>query len=287
MTMKIRHKNRKQENFPVGMMIFDRSKRQLVFDYYRFARYADDVADDPKLKPQHKVEQLYQLEDIFLNNKPYKGQKFRFVRELRQKFTEFGLSTSLATDLLIAFRKDAMGFEYQTWGQLVDYCKYSAAPVGRFMLAVHDENPSTYLPAASLCVALQIVNHIQDLKYDAELLGRIYLPSELTEKYHIMPEDLRADKSSPGLKKAIEKIMEKTRGLIKEGEILPQIIRSASLRAEVCIILSLTNIMVKKILKGDVLAKEIKLSAWNWLCGVTGGLIRSLFCKKKTLSEHK
>lgn len=282
--MKIRHKNKHQENFPVGMMLFGKEKRQIVNDYYQFARYADDIADDPNLKPQKKVDRLYELEDIFLRNKPYKGQKFGFVASLRNEFDKFQLSTSAATDLLIAFRKDSMGFEYQTWGQLVDYCKYSAAPVGRFMLAIHNENPSTYLPATSLCVALQIVNHVQDIKYDCEVLKRIYLPTEMMKKFHVLPEDLQKDKSSLGLKKLTEAIMELTKGLVKEGSVLPEIIRSRSLRAEVCIILSLTNIMIKKILKGDVLARQIKLSKRDWLKAFVSGTFKALTAKTKTLS---
>lgn len=282
--MKMRYKNKNQENFPVGMMIFGKDKRQIVSDYYQFARYADDIADNPNIKPQNKVNKLYELEDIFLKSKPYKGQKFKFALKLREEFNKFQLSTSLATDLLIAFRKDSMGFEYQTWAQLVDYCKYSAAPVGRFMLAIHEENPSTYLPATSLCVALQIVNHIQDIKYDAEVLKRIYLPADMMKKYNVGPDDLCKDKSSLGLKKLIEKIMVLTQGLIKEGNLLPSIIRSKSLRTEVCIILSLTNIMVKKILKGDVLATDIKLSKWDWLKAIVSGGLMSLTTKARTLS---
>lgn len=282
--MKMRHKNKNQENFPVGMMIFGKDKRQIVSDYYKFARYADDIADNPDIKPQNKVNKLYQLEDIFLKNKDYKGQKLKFAVKLREEFNKFQLSTSLATDLLIAFRKDSMGFEYQTWGQLVDYCKYSAAPVGRFMLAIHNENPSTYLPAASLCVALQIVNHIQDIKYDTQVLKRVYLPAEMMKRYNVTPDDLLKDKSSLGLKKLIEKIMNLTKGLIKEGSILPSIIRSKNLRTEVCIILSLTNIMIKKILKGDVLAKNIRLSKWDWLKAVISGIVMSLMTKTRSLS---
>ena len=177
-----------------------------------------------------------------------------------------------------------MGFEYHTWGQLVDYCKYSAAPVGRFMLAIHDENPSTYLPATSLCVALQIVNHIQDLKYDYDVLKRSYLPIEMMKKFNVENGDLEKDKSSLGLKKLIEKIMDLTRGLIKEGSILPQVVKSRSLRVEICIILSLTNIMVKKILRGDVLAKNIKLSKLDWLKAFVIGLFKAITTKTKTLS---
>ena len=282
--MKIRHKNQKQENFPVGMMMFNRNIRKIVSDYYRFARYADDIADNPHLKPQNKVDKLYELEEIFTSQKSYKGQKLKFVQTLKDEFAKHNLSPDLATDLLIAFRKDSLGFDYQTWGQLVDYCKYSAAPVGKFMLAVHQENPSTYLPATSLCVALQIVNHVQDLKYDVSLLKRLYLPAEIMKKYHLRTEDLVQDKSSISVQKAVKHIMEKTLGLVKEGSILPELIKSLSLRIEVCIILSLTNIMIKKILKGDILAREIKLSGFDWLRGIVSGIYKGLTTKKKTLS---
>ena len=281
--MKLRHKNKHQENFPVGMMMFNKNIRQIVADYYCFARYADDIADNPHIKPQVKVDRLYELEEIFTGQRSYKGQKLKFVQTLKDEFAARHLAPSLATDLLIAFRKDSLGFDYQTWGQLVDYCKYSAAPVGKFMLAVHQENPSTYLPATSLCVALQIVNHVQDIKYDVSLLKRLYIPAEIMKKYHLRMEDLTQNKSSVSLQRAVEHIMEKTLGLVKEGSILPELIKSLSLRMEVCIILSLTNIMIKKILKGDVLAQEIKLSGLDWLRGTIVGIYKGLTTKQKTL----
>ncbi len=282
--MKLRHKNKHQENFPVGMMLFDKEIRKIVSDYYRFARYADDIADNPHLKPQNKVEKLYELEEIFTGKRNYKGQKLKFVQSLKEEFSQKNLPLNLATDLLIAFRKDSLGFDYQTWGQLVDYCKYSAAPVGKFMLAVHNENPSTYLPATSLCVALQIVNHIQDIKYDMSLLKRLYIPSDIMQKYHLQPQDLTKEKSSISMQKAVKHIMEKVQGLIKEGNLLPELIKSLSLRIEVCIILSLTNIMIKKILKGDILAQEIKLSHLDWLRGTISGICKGITTKQKTLS---
>lgn len=283
--MKSRHKDSTQENFPVGMMIFDKKRRQLIADYYRFARYGDDIADNPTIKAQNKIKQLDEMEDIFLGRKKYKGKKLNFITSLREKFCQDNLAFSLATDLLVAFRRDSLGFDYQTWAQLTDYCKYSAAPVGRFMLAIHNEHPSTYLPSASLCAALQIVNHIQDIKYDALVQKRIYLPSDIMKKFKVSPEDLTKETETPELKKAIEYIMEKIRGMIKEGALLPMIIRNKWLKTEVCIILSLTNIMIKKILKEDVLAKEIKLSKWDWIKGVISGCAKSILTPTKTMPQ--
>ncbi len=281
--LKLRHKNKYQENFPVGMMMFQQKLRNIVGNYYQFARYADDIADNPNISSEQKINKLRELEDIFTKNKKYHGQKLKFVKELKQKFDEFQLSDNLATDLLIAFRQDALGFEYKTWDQLVNYCKYSAAPVGKFMLAIHQENKATYLPATSLCVALQIVNHVQDLKYDYMLLKRLYLPKDIMKKYHITSEDILKEKSNLNIKKAVEHLMNLTKGLIKEGNLLPPIIKSTSLRIEVCIILSLTNIMVKKLLKKDILAKEIKLSKIDWLVAIFSGIFKGLTTKKKTL----
>lgn len=251
--------------------------------YYRYARYADDIADNPRLSPKQKVAKLHELEDVFLKSKPYRGQKLKFVQTLREDFSRHNLNLSPATDLLIAFRQDAMGFDYQTWGQLVEYCKYSAVPVGRFMLALFNEHPSTYLPAASLCVALQIVNHLQDIKYDALTMKRIYLPAEFMQKYKFSKEDLIKDKSVPGVRKAVDEMLDLCQGLVKEGSLLPAIIKSTTLKIEVCVILSLTNIMIKKIKSGDVLQKHIKLSGFDWIRALCSGFVRGIFCKKKSL----
>ena len=159
------------------------------------------------------------------------------------------------------------------------------APVGRFLLALHDENPSTYLPSNALCAALQIVNHIQDLKYDAKILKRVYIPDELFEQFKVKPDTLTRPQSSAGLKLLIAEMTNRVRGLLKDAEILPGIVKSRRLRMVICIIFSLTNIMVKKILKGDVLAQEIKLNKWDWLRATFSGVGRGLFIRRKTLTN--
>ena len=191
------------------------------------------------------------------------------------------MDTSLFTDLLTAFRQDSRGHVYETWEQLLEYCRYSAAPVGRFMLAIHDENLSTYLPSGVLCTVLQIANHIQDIKYDAVMQNRIYLPSELMEKYQVTAEDLKKDKSSPGLKKLIAEITFRLSKMLKDAELLPPITRSLRLRMQICVILSLTNIMLKKLNRKDVLRKEVKLSKIDWIRAVISGIFRALFTKTK------
>ncbi len=279
--MKTRHKQASDENFPVASLMLSKELRPLVTDYYTFARYCDDISDNPDISSEQKITQLKEISDIFYGVKKYRGNKLSFAARLKNDFLREELDFSLAGDLLTAFLRDSSGFVYETWSQLIDYCRYSAVPVGLFMLAIHKESPITYQPAASLCAALQIVNHLQDIKYDLLKLNRVYLPTDMMLEYGVSTQDLCANASTPELKALIAHISELVRGQIKEGMVLPQLVRSRRLRYQLCIILSLTNIMLKKINKSDVLATEIRLNKWNWLCGICGGILRGLFIRSR------
>lgn len=279
--MKKRSKQQKDENFPVAGLLIKSSLRPLVNAYYRAARYCDDIADAPDLSARQKLAKLSEAEDIFLGYQKDVPDELLFLSGLRRNFCDELLDTSLFTDLLTAFRQDSRGHTYETWEQLLEYCRYSAAPVGRFMLAVHDENLSTYMPSGVLCTVLQIANHIQDIKYDLLVQNRIYLPAELLQKYQVSTDDLRQDKSSPELKKLIAEIISRLQKMLKDAALLPAITRSLRLRMQICVILSLTNIMLKKLNKKDVLQKNVKLSKIDWMRAVIGGVFCALFTKTK------
>ena len=84
-----------------------------------------------------------------------------------------------ARDLLTAFRMDVIKRRYRDWDDLMNYCRYSAMPVGRFVLDVHGEPRSTWPANDALCAALQIINHLQDCGKDYRDLDRVYLPLDL------------------------------------------------------------------------------------------------------------
>lgn len=275
-------KTAKDENFPVGLLVKS-ELRPVISAYYRAARLADDVADTPEADEAEKLARLERIERVFRGQE--KAEDFPEIMTLRDIFRQENLDASLYCDLLEAFRRDARNIQPEIWEQLLDYCKYSAAPVGRFMLAIHDENPSTYLPAASLCAVLQIANHLQDLKYDAVFLNRFYLPKELMERYGVKNADLLQPYSTLQLRNLLAEITGKLRGMLADAAVLPSIIRSRRLKAETGVILSLTNSMLKKIEKGDVLSQEIRLSRCDWLKAAVAGVATGLFAKTKTLGS--
>lgn len=150
---KVKHKRPQDESFPVGKLV-KKSLRPLVLAYYNAARRADDIADAQNLTREEKLAQLAETARAF-HNKEAEGQ-FRAAADLGKLFGMENLANTLFLDLLTAFERDAENRQPEIWEQLIDYCKYSAAPVGRFMLAIHDENPSTYLPAETLCAACRL-----------------------------------------------------------------------------------------------------------------------------------
>ena len=149
-----------------------------ILAFYNFARAADDVADDPELSEGEKIPKLDRFEDTLLGR--------TIIAEalpLRAAIAERGLSPQHGQDLLTAFRMDASKHRYANWGELMHYCTYSAAPVGRFVLDVHGESRATWPANDALCAALQVINHLQDCGADYRRLNRVYIPLDtLAEK---------------------------------------------------------------------------------------------------------
>lgn len=273
-------KNMKNENFPVAALA-GKKLRPIVEAYYAAARLADDIADAPQLSESEKLIQLAQVERDFLDGlgqKPFSGGVAEAYR-LGSLFAEEKLDASLYTDLLKAFEKDARNQPIAVWEQLIDYCRLSAAPVGRFVLALHDESPTAYLPAETLCAVLQISNHLQDMRQDAVRLNRCYLPQDFLDKHGVRVSDIYLDKSSPALKALISDITDKLRRMLRDASVLPALVKNIRLKIQIGIILSLTNFMLQKIEKADILVTHVRLNAWDWTKALIAGALKGLVCK--------
>ena len=273
--MTARRKSAKDENFPVAFCLFPPRLRRLVEVYYGFAREADDIADAPNLTNEKKLAKLAEMADGLYG----KSTQNKSAARLREVFLNEGFDLALAGDLLKAFEQDAKGFEYQTWGQLIAYCRNSAAPVGRFLLAMYGENPSTYLPAEALCAALQIVNHVQDMHYDALRLKRCYMPQEVLLAHGARRDDVAAAKMSEGLRRAADDVLSRCEGLLKDAGQLPKIMKSKVLRIEVFVIIYLTKRLIYKLKKYDCLQHEVKLSAADRIAALAVGVGQGLCCR--------
>ena len=272
----VRQKTFHDEQFPVGLLTAP-SLKPLILAYYQAARFADDIADNPWLSPEQKQKKLLAVRQAFLQ--PDTGSDLLVIRGLGRLFAAERLDTSLFLDLLTAFERDAAGHPVRIWEELLDYCRYSAAPVGRFMLAIHNENPSGYLPAENLCAILQILNHLNSLKEDLSLLGRCYIPADIMQKYGVRTGDLGLSYTTPQVKALLAEVIARVEALQADVLILPSLVKSFRLRFEIGVILSLTNSMIQKNKKADILQSPPSLGIWDWLKALASGFRRAVFCK--------
>ncbi len=188
-------KTHHDENFPVASHFIAARHRGPILAFYRFVRAADDVADNPGLSPDEKLELLDRLDAALTGSGPADPE----AEPLKAALAERGLSPRHARDLLDAFRMDANKLRYADWRELMHYCSLSAMPVGRFVLDVHGENPQATWPASdAICAALQVINHLQDCADDYRNLDRVYLPLETLEKHGATGRRPRGRKSQLG-----------------------------------------------------------------------------------------
>src|SRR5262249_49636849 len=153
---------RGDENFPVGSWLIRRDLRVHVHAFYRFARNADDIADSPVLAAEEKLRRLDRMAAI-LNGSPRVGDAGAPApAAMRDGLRATGVTAQHCHDVLQAFRLDATKLRYRDWDDLMAYCRYSAAPVGRQLLDLHGESRDTWPASDALCAALQVLNHLQD-----------------------------------------------------------------------------------------------------------------------------
>jgi squalene synthase HpnC len=183
------------ENFPVASRLLPKRFRRYLRAIYGFARLVDDIGDEMKGDRRAALAWLdAELERAFLGSATHP-----VMRRLSLTVAECGLDPQPFRDLIEANRMDQEVARYETWEQLKDYCRLSAEPVGRLVLAVTGlltaERQSW---SDSVCTGLQLAEHWQDVREDYER-GRIYLPSEDMERFGVIEADLAAPRATPQL----------------------------------------------------------------------------------------
>jgi squalene synthase HpnC len=249
-------KDRGDENFPVGSLLIPARLRRHVHAYYAFARNADDIADSADLRPDDKIARLDAMEAVLLGRRDSGSPS---AVALRESLAETGVAAVHACELLIAFRQDAVKLRYADWGELMGYCRYSAMPVGRYVLALHGESEATWPASDALCSALQVLNHLQDCAKDLWALDRSYLPGDWLAREGITAEAVRQSTTSPALRRVFQSMLTETALLNSQARLLPRLTRSRGLRMETAVIAGLSQRLHHRLTTEDPLAARVKL----------------------------
>ena len=194
------------ENFPVASLLLPRRLRDPVAAIYAFAREADDLADEGEWPPAARLAALDAFatgvdaaaagRPVARGDDPYEPVWVALAETLRRH----RLPVQLFHDLLDAFRQDVVQTRYANFGELMDYCRRSANPVGRLMLHLHGNTGERLLAwSDAVCSALQLINFLQDIGQDACENGRIYLPQDEMKRFGVPECDILQRRTSPAL----------------------------------------------------------------------------------------
>lgn len=246
-------KGHKDENFPVASFVLARRHRAPVMAFYRFARFADDIADHPTAPPQEKLALLEAMRATLAGEADTNPQALGLRSALagREQLAAHGL------DLLEAFRRDVTKARYADWDELMDYCRYSAAPVGRFVLDVHGESRTLWPANDALCSALQVINHLQDCGDDYRDLDRVYIPTGELKRAGTSVEALAVSGASPELRRVITGLARGTAGLLDRSRPFAAGIKDGRLAYEVALIQRLAESLTARLVRFDPLSERV------------------------------
>jgi phytoene synthase len=210
---------RHYENFPVASLLVPADKRDALAAIYAFARYADDVADEPGL--EGRLEALAEWRQKLAQCYAGKADHPVFIA-LRDTVNRFQLSEGHFENLLRAFEQDVLVNRHNDLASLLAYCECSANPVGRLVLELFGHrDPELFALSDHICTALQLTNFWQDVAVDLAR-DRIYLPLEDLRRFNYSLDDLRAERGDERWRQLMAFEVSRTREFFEKGKSLTE-----------------------------------------------------------------
>jgi len=223
------------ENFTVTSFLLAKRLRQPFHVVYAYCRWADDLSDEVGGSEENREESLRlldwwkrELNHCFDGSEPPTHPVYVALRKIAQ---EFGLPKQPFADLLVAFRRDQTQCRYETMDDLLDYCRFSANPVGRIVLQLGygaSDGPSEQALrwSDSICTGLQLANHWQDIARDFRI-GRCYVPGAIASRFGVDREHLS---ETDNFRRMMRFLVDDARKRLRFGEPLlasaPKLIRT-------------------------------------------------------------
>ena len=268
-------KDQEDENFPVASIILAPELRRHVKCFYDFARAADDIADNPELSPQDKIDRLDLFEAVLVGETG--TPSLPKAENLRASLGETGVTNRHARDLLAAFRQDATKLRYETWQELVDYCELSANPVGRYLIDLHGEDVSVYRSSDALCTVLQVLNHLQDCADDRREMDRVYVPLSMLKDAGTSLDVLGHPRSDDGFRRVLDQMLDKCDELLGIADSLAPSLRTRRFSANSAVIVALARRLSQRLRNQDPIATRVALTKKDFLLAGMKGLWLGLF----------
>ena len=253
------------ENFPVGSIVLPARLRRPVALIYRFAREADDFADEGDVPAHVRLERLDEFRREIDRIQQRQAPAIPWFAALAEVIYQYQLPPDAFRDLLSAFAQDVTKARYADYGEVLDYCRRSANPVGRLMLHLYGE-PSRQNLAHSdaICSGLQLVNFLQDIAIDYRK-GRLYLPQDELRRFGISEHDIASGVVDDSWRRFVTFQIERTRALLYYGAPLGRTLKGR-VGVEMRMIIAGGDRILTKIARigGDVFRRRPVLRPLDW-----------------------
>lgn len=274
------------ENFPVGSVIVDRSKREYFYSIYTFARIADDISDEFQDNNSDRIDALDRMSNLIDESLNYpRNIKNPLFISIAKTINEKNIPPDTLKKLLIAFKRDILFKQPDTILDLEDYCIYSANPIGELVLRIYDTyNEKTAPLSDSICTGLQLVNFWQDLSRDIPV-GRLYIPADLIVKYQISNSEIFS--GYPDMDKfqiLLSELYNITEKYFTDGSSILKFLKPMRLRTEIALtIMGGLLVLEKSRKKGTAILKDRpKLNKLNYFKLIILAFIDGLNFKNRT-----
>jgi squalene synthase HpnC len=254
------------ENFPVASILMPARLRPAVVAIYRFARAADDLADEGDAAPDARVAALdafdAELDRIARGEVPDAPPFPALAAAIR----EHGLPLAPFHDLVSAFRQDVTVTRYANFDAVLDYCRRSANPVGRLLLALYDaQSPSNLAASDAICTGLQLTNFWQDIAVDWQK-NRVYLPQDDLRRFGVSEAQIADGRVDDAWRALVEFEVARARRMLEAGRPLTRAL-PWRLGLELSAIISGGLRILDRIdrVGGDVFARRPVLATGDWI----------------------
>ncbi len=254
------------ENFPVASALVPAHLRPAVIAIYKFARAADDLADEGEASPAVRLAALAsfgeQLNQIERGQPPAEAPFAALAAVIR----EHALPLAPFRDLLSAFTQDVTITRYASFVDLLDYCRRSANPVGRLLLALYRaESPANAAASDAICTGLQLTNFWQDIALDWHK-GRVYLPQEDLARCGVDETQIEEARVDERWRRLLEFQVSRARALLERGRSLPRALPwRQGLELSAVIAGGLRILERIDAVGGNVFTARPTLATWDWL----------------------
>ncbi|MEW5890503.1 MAG: squalene synthase HpnC [Pseudomonadota bacterium] len=253
------------ENFPVASLLLPAALRAPVEAIYRFARTADDIADEGDLAPDERLRRLDRMRAGLDALAARAATTDPIFLALGEAVDRHDLPLVPFYDLLDAFCQDVAKTRYADFAELMDYCRRSANPVGRLLLRLYRaDSPDNLRASDAICSSLQLINFWQDVAVDWRK-NRIYLPQEDMRRFGVTEEHVAAGRCDEAWQALMTFQVARARALMRAGSLLGWRL-PGRIGLELRLVMAGGLRILDKIsaVGGDVFRRRPVLKPWDW-----------------------